>query len=280
MGVLSSLLWQSISARKPYNPVMGETFHCSWKVPGTGDSGSQVTFVAEQVSHHPPVSAFYVECMEKQMYLEASLGIKSNLMGNYVGMQFLGEVELHLPRLKEVYAITLPTLYWRSLLSQPYIELNGRVTVTCGDVVAPIIFHPKPFYGGKLHSISGEMKSSTGEVFCKVSGEWDSTLEFQYADGRVTTCDVQGRRRCRKRCRPPDLQDRYDSRRLWLPVTQALRMGDLQLASNHKCQIEDRQREAAKASSLDGTSHPQDAKLFQPDCNNVWRYKYPLNGCS
>lgn len=52
-------------------------------------------------------------------------------------------VELHLPRLKEVYAITLPTLYWRSLLSQPYIELNGRVTVTCGDVVAPIIFHPK-----------------------------------------------------------------------------------------------------------------------------------------
>lgn len=62
---------QGALAKKPYNPILGETFHCSWKVPCTANpkhtSGNsvidhtttasddgKVTFVAEQVSHHPP----------------------------------------------------------------------------------------------------------------------------------------------------------------------------------------------------------------------------------
>ncbi|KAL3221191.1 hypothetical protein MRX96_029531 [Rhipicephalus microplus] len=210
---------------------------------GVSDVGTQVTFVAEQVSHHPPVSAFYVECLEKQMCLEASLGIKSNLMGNYVGLQFMGEVELRLLNLGEVYSIGLPTMYWRSLLSEPYIELGGRVTVACGDAVAPITFHTKPFYGGKLHCVSGEVKSATGEMVCKVSGEWDTKLELQYTDGRSKEWNISELKRQPKRCRPIDSQDNFESRRLWQPVTQALRSGNTMLASHHKCQIEERLHE-------------------------------------
>ena len=40
------------SAKKPYNPVIGETFCCSWKVP-SGTEQHIVRFTAEQVSHHP-----------------------------------------------------------------------------------------------------------------------------------------------------------------------------------------------------------------------------------
>ena len=62
--------FQGALAKKPYNPILGETFHCSWKVPGsnpkhaatnshidhssTASDDGKVTFVAEQVSHHPP----------------------------------------------------------------------------------------------------------------------------------------------------------------------------------------------------------------------------------
>lgn len=270
---------KSHSARKPYNPVLGEMFRCSWQVPGIGDAGLQVTFVAEQVSHHPPVSAFYVECMEKKMCLEASLGVKSNLMGNYVGMQFLGEVELRLLSLDEVYVIGLPTMYWRSLLNQPYVELNGRVSVTCGDAVAPITFHPKPFYGGKLHCVSGEVKSGSGDVVCKVSGEWDGKLELQYPDGNTREWPVREQHRQRKRCRPVDAQDTCESRRLWRAVTQALRSGDLMLASHHKFQIEERQRELTKGKETAETENvlqAQDAKLFQLE-GNMWKYKYILS---
>lgn len=69
-------------AKKPYNPIIGETFRCWWDVskekpttetpvadgPVPWCDVNQLTFVAEQVSHHPPgitlynlrtISAFY-----------------------------------------------------------------------------------------------------------------------------------------------------------------------------------------------------------------------------
>lgn len=54
-------------AKKPYNPILGEIFKCYWDVPNYTASSelvtdgpvpwchkNQLTFVAEQVSHHPP----------------------------------------------------------------------------------------------------------------------------------------------------------------------------------------------------------------------------------
>lgn len=38
--------------KKPYNPILGEQFHC--------DMGN-AKCVCEQVCHHPPISAFYLE---------------------------------------------------------------------------------------------------------------------------------------------------------------------------------------------------------------------------
>ena len=42
--------------KKPYNPILGETFRCYWEHP----NGSKSFYMSEQVSHHPPISANYV----------------------------------------------------------------------------------------------------------------------------------------------------------------------------------------------------------------------------
>lgn len=96
-------------AKKPYNPIIGETFHCSWKVPRTREApkepsqGSpdpaasqdpyQVRFVAEQVSHHPPVSGFYAECQERRMCVNTHVWTKSKFMGMSIGVSMIGEGE-------------------------------------------------------------------------------------------------------------------------------------------------------------------------------------------
>ena len=63
---------KSTVAKKPYNPIIGEIFQCYWDIPGNSDNSTplvtdgpvpwctrdQLTFVAEQVSHHPP-SKYY-----------------------------------------------------------------------------------------------------------------------------------------------------------------------------------------------------------------------------
>ncbi|KAH8035532.1 hypothetical protein HPB51_006288 [Rhipicephalus microplus] len=137
----------------------------------------------------------------------------------------------------------------------------------------------KPFYGGKLHCVSGEVKSATGEMVCKVSGEWDTKLELQYTDGRSKEWNISELKRQPKRCRPIDSQDNFESRRLWQPVTQALRSGNTVLASHHKCQIEERLHEQScgKGDPEQGEMAQQthDAKLFRLE-GNVWKYKYPL----
>lgn len=97
-------------AKKPYNPIIGETFHCSWQVARgedtTGESpqvnsepvASQepylLRFVAEQVSHHPPVSGFYAECQEKKMCVNTHVWTKSKFMGMSIGVSMIGEGEV------------------------------------------------------------------------------------------------------------------------------------------------------------------------------------------
>ena len=42
--------------KKPYNPVLGEFFRCRYDY----SDGTSAYYIAEQVSHHPPVSAWSV----------------------------------------------------------------------------------------------------------------------------------------------------------------------------------------------------------------------------
>lgn len=104
-------------AKKPYNPIIGETFHCSWEVPkdkvktkrtappsppsdqehpepDDPSKSYKLRFVAEQVSHHPPISCFYCECKEKRLCVNTHVWTKSKFMGMSVGVSMIGEGKL------------------------------------------------------------------------------------------------------------------------------------------------------------------------------------------
>lgn len=65
---------KSAIAKKPYNPILGEIFQCYWDVPGFENKSNeplpvtdgpvpwcndeQLSFVAEQISHHPPSNKY------------------------------------------------------------------------------------------------------------------------------------------------------------------------------------------------------------------------------
>lgn len=75
---LSGLYRKPRGLKKPYNPVLGETFRCSWIHP---ESGTRTYYVSEQVSHHPPVSAFYVSNRKEGFAVEATIHAKSKFYG-------------------------------------------------------------------------------------------------------------------------------------------------------------------------------------------------------
>lgn len=63
---------KSTVAKKPYNPILGEMFRCHWEFPEDKEDDAvvsdgpvpwckknQLSFIAEQVSHHPPSKDTY-----------------------------------------------------------------------------------------------------------------------------------------------------------------------------------------------------------------------------
>ncbi|XP_067282743.1 oxysterol-binding protein-related protein 10 isoform X2 [Pseudorasbora parva] len=280
-------------AKKPYNPVLGETFCCSWAVPrenvhplrnhaanqeaaGAESEYYRVRFVAEQVSHHPPVSGFYCECAETGMCVNAHIWTKSKFMGMSVGVSMVGEGVLHLRDHGEEYVFTFPSAFARSIITVPWVELGGKVTISCVQTgySASVTFHTKPFYGGKVHRVSAEVKqNSSGTVVCKAQGEWNGTLEFTYSSGETRVIDTNKLPVIRKMIRPLEKQGRSESRRLWQHVTAALKEGNVDLATEHKHRLEEAQRSDER--QRDTNNMPWKPKYFSKE-GDGWVYRNPL----
>jgi hypothetical protein len=138
--------------KKPYNPIIGETFHCSWKIQNNENNSNEseksekiLTYCAEKVNHHPSVVAFYFECEELGMKLNASINTKSQFLGMSIGVSLVGNLVLKLDQHNEEYTLTLPSCYARSILSNPWIELGDKVSINCPQTGynSSVIFHVK-----------------------------------------------------------------------------------------------------------------------------------------
>ncbi|WAR24424.1 OSBL9-like protein, partial [Mya arenaria] len=233
-------------AKKPYNPILGETFQCYWNVPGyertqeVAENGpnpwadkNHLSFIAEQVSHHPPISAFYAEHPNKRITLDGYIWTKSKFLGLSIGVHMIGQAVISLLDKDEEYVVTFPNGYGRSILTVPWVELGGNVTVSCAKTgySATIDFLTRPFYGGKKHRVSGSILAPNDKKpFCTLEGEWNTTIWAKYNTG----------------VRPRELQGAFESRKLWEEVTMNLRAGNVEKATEHKQFLEQRQREEAK----------------------------------
>ncbi|XP_058476017.1 oxysterol-binding protein-related protein 10 isoform X2 [Solea solea] len=292
-------------AKKPYNPVLGETFHCSWEVPrdkvkplvrsnqgstwepSRGANNAQqgdespggcyrVRYVAEQVSHHPPVSGFYCECQERRMCVSAHVWTKSKFMGMSIGVSMVGEGVLCLLEHDEEYVFTLPCAYARSILTVPWVELGGKVSISCvkSGYSATVTFHTKPFYGGKVHRVTAEVKHNpTNTIVCKAQGEWNGTLEFTYSSGETKVIDTTKLPVTRKKLRPEEQQGWTESRLLWQHVTKSLKEGNIDEATEHKHKLEERQRAEERKRTAD--NKPWTPKYFTKE-GDGWIYNNPL----
>ncbi|XP_038652837.1 oxysterol-binding protein-related protein 10-like [Scyliorhinus canicula] len=289
-------------AKKPYNPIIGETFHCSWDVPkdevranstltiGKDQAKTQqafesskdptecykVRFAAEQVSHHPPVSGFYCECKERKICANAHVWTKSKFMGMSIGVTMAGEGVLFLGEHDEEYVFTLPCAYARSILTVPWVELGGKVSINCAKsgYSAAVTFHTKPFYGGKVHRVTAEVKyNPTNTIVCKAQGEWNGTLEFTYSNGETKVIDTTKLPVIRKKIRPIKKQGLFESRRLWELVTNALQDGNIGAATEYKHLLEERQRVEERQRAATNTLWKP--KYFRKE-GDGWVYYSPL----
>ncbi|XP_032590630.1 oxysterol-binding protein-related protein 9 isoform X2 [Drosophila grimshawi] len=283
---------KSAVAKKPYNPILGEVFQCHWDIPDESEDGQEVrdgpvpwcrrdqlTFLAEQVSHHPPISAFYAEHYNKKITFTAHVWTKSKFLGLSIGVHNIGEGVVTLVDRSEEYIVTFPNGYGRSILTVPWIELGGSVEIKCPQTgyYANVEFLTKPFYGGKRNKVSAEIYSPHDKKpFVSIAGEWSGLMEAKWHDKNKTEVFVDVNRIpiFKKQVRPIVEQDEYESRRVWKEVTAGLKFNDIERATNAKFVVEQQQRDQAKVRKEYDLAW--DHKHFKPVGDN-WIYTKPLS---
>ncbi|XP_054999424.1 oxysterol-binding protein-related protein 5 isoform X1 [Sorex araneus] len=253
--------------KKPYNPILGETFRCCWFHPQTN---SHTFYIAEQVSHHPPVSAFHVSNRKDGFCLSGSVTARSRFYGNSLSAVLDGKATLRFLQRAEEYTLTMPYAHCRGILYGALsLELGGRVTVECQQtrLRADLEFKLKPFFGSSanINQIVGTIRSGD-EVLARLTGHWDRDV-FIREEGRGaelfwSPSEVR-QQRLTRRVVVPEEQTELESERLWQRVTRAICEGDQQRAAREKLSLEAAPR------------RPWAPRLFQLDpATREWRYQH------
>ncbi|RUS80959.1 hypothetical protein EGW08_011279 [Elysia chlorotica] len=277
-------------AKKPYNPILGETFRCYWHIPELPDQGDLATdgpiswaskdnlvFISEQVSHHPPISAFYAEHYNKRISLDGYIWTKSKFLGLSIGVHMIGQCVLSVLDYDEEYTLTFPSGYGRSILTVPWIEMGGKINIACAKTgySSLVEFHTKPFYGSKKHRVTAQIfEPNEKKPFVNIEGEWNGVMYAKWASGQNESfVDTKTLPIVKKIVRPPDSQEEFESRKLWRKVTQNLKDKNVEGATEEKHKLEQRQRDEAKDRKERGVKW--ETKHFQEIGEN-WVYLDPL----
>ncbi|CAB3367713.1 Hypothetical predicted protein [Cloeon dipterum] len=236
--------------KKPYNPILGECFRCSWK----HHNGSVTFYLAEQVSHHPPVSAFYVTNRQEGFCISASILAKSKFYGNSTSAILDGTAVLSLLPRGEDYTITIPYAHCKGILMGTLtMEYGGKVNIECEKTgyKTEIEFKLKPLIRNMdPNMIAGRLKLGK-ETLATIDGYWDGEIKIK--DKRTgeeqvfwsPTPDMRANRL--KRCTVPlTHQCEFESERLWQHVSSAIHRDDQVAATEEKTVLEEAQRAAVK----------------------------------
>lgn len=230
--------------KKPYNPVLGEWHQCSWTYP----NGTQGFYIAEQVSHHPPVSAYYYVSPENNLVIWGELKPKSKFLGNSAATLMGGEnrvILLDRPTDGE-YHVSMPNMYARGIMfGRMVLELGDHAKVQCEgtELNADIEFKTKGYFTGSYNAIGGKVNQK-GKHIGDINGKWNAEMDYKNiktGEQRVLF-DAKKAKVAQKEVRPESEQEEFESRRLWSKVTEGIKEKNLDKATEAKSAIEEAQR--------------------------------------
>lgn len=274
---LSSFYKKPKGLKKPYNPILGETFRCYWKHP----NGSRTFYIAEQVSHHPPVSAFYVTNREDGFSITCSILAKSKFYGNSTSAVLEGAATMTLLPRGECYTAGTPYAHCKGILMGTLsMELGGKINIECENTGyrTELEFKLKPFLGGSdaINVVTGKIKLGK-ETLATISGHWDKECRIKdLKTGEETIlfkADAEMRsKRLKRYLVPMDEQLPHESKRLWRNVSDAIAREDQVAATDEKTLLEEDQRAKAKERLENNVEYFPE--LFELDSYGNWVYKY------
>ncbi|KAF2175920.1 oxysterol-binding protein-like protein [Zopfia rhizophila CBS 207.26] len=278
---------------KPYNSTLGEFFRCNWEVEDTspplrhdrnsapsssaasttGEKHVKVSYLTEQTSHHPPVSAFYIDCPEKGIIARGFDQLSAKFTGTSIrvmaGAHNLGIfIELQ-NRGNELYQLTHPAAYLGGLLRGSLsVSVADSCFITCAKTKIKVILQylEEGWLGRTQNKVEGVIFTYDPEndtktkikdvpekdILGRVEGCWQDKVYYTLGSQPFTKSsekhlliDLNPLFPVAKIVPPMEDQLPNESRKFWEGVTNAIVNKQYSLATTLKQEIEEKQRQKA-----------------------------------
>ncbi|KAL7247487.1 hypothetical protein ACSBR2_002407 [Camellia fascicularis] len=163
---------------KPFNPILGETYEMV--------NHGGITFVAEQVSHHPPMSAGHAE--NEHFTYDVTSKLKTKFLGNSLDVYPVGRTCVTLKRDDVVLDLVPPPTKVNNLIfGRTWVDSPGEMVMTnltTGDKVV-LYFQPCGWFGAGRYEVDGYVYNAAEEPKLLMTGKWNESMSYQ-------PCDMEG----------------------------------------------------------------------------------------
>lgn len=228
----------------------------------------KVCYLTEQTSHHPPVSAFYIDCPERGVSARGFDQISAKFTGTSIrvspGQHNLGIFVNIDKRDNEEYQLTHPCAHLGGIL-------RGALSITVSDtcyIICPktgikaiLQYLEEGWIGRTQNKVEGLIfrynpdKDTTtrvkdvpeSDVLCKISGSWHGKIYYTLpgtTEPRLLI-DITPLFPAQKILPPEEYQLSNESRKFWSGVTREILDKRYGQATKLKQDIEERQRRRA-----------------------------------
>ncbi|XP_069050812.1 oxysterol-binding protein-related protein 3 [Lepisosteus oculatus] len=261
---------------KPFNPVLGETYECD-----RPDRGFQ--FIAEQVSHHPPISACHAE--SKNFVFWQDMRWKNKFWGKSMEIVPVGTTHVMLPAFGDHYEWNKVTSCIHNILSgQRWIEHYGEISIKNSSSHAcqcKVTFVKAKYWNSCVNEVEGTVTDHRGKAVRRLFGKWNEAVYS--GDPPSTTCVW------RTNPMPDDYEQYYgftkfsmelneleSATKLLLPPTDTrlrldqrlLEEGNVEAAEVQKQRIEQLQRDRRRV--LEENSMCHQPRFFRKSSDDTW----------
>ncbi|KAF7695940.1 oxysterol-binding protein-related protein 2b [Silurus meridionalis] len=157
---------------KPFNPLLGETYELARE-----DQGFRL--ISEQVSHHPPISAFHAEGLAGDFLFHGSIYPKLKFWGKSVEAEPKGTITLELPKHNEAYTWSNPFCCVHNVIvGKLWIEQYGTVEILNHSTGEKCVLNFKPcgMFGKELHRVEGYIQDKSKKKRCVIYGKWTECI--------------------------------------------------------------------------------------------------------
>lgn len=242
------------SEKKPLNPFLGEVFSGYWD-----DEFGRTELVSEQVSHHPPVTAYCITNDKYRIRLQGYNGQKASFSST-IQVKQIGHALLTLyppsSDEAETYLITLPPLHIENLIyGAPFVELGkfSHIASSSG-YIAKIDYSGRGWVYGAQNSFTAALwkhgEGSETKPIYTADGQWSDTFTLKEGAGKgakiLETFKSSDIKLSELIVAQIEEQDIFESRKAWGKVARSIEKGDMEATSHYKSKIENAQRALRK----------------------------------